>query len=732
MERLNNVRFTYKGCTNINISENENKLCYFYSLKTTRRIKKTVNHHILLIDVSCSMYNELPRLKEKLKETLDVLSNTKNNYISIITFSGHNDSLRIINAVKCDKTSYAMAQVYKKVEDEIFTKGVTIMSEPLEDAIEIVKSLTDICNKHHIILFTDGCLVPMEWSYNDEEDKCYKVGYLCKNSNVYLNTVGFGQYYDREFLENLISIPNNGKFIHIDDVSDYQDTALKMISTINNTDSTDIKINNEDFFLVNSSQRISTTHTIKNLSSSTDNLIVTFDDPLNIENIDIKINNRCPTQSVIEDFLYSLSLNHLLNGDIDSCEITLSQTGDIYVYKLLSNCYSFLEKGKAITYLNKVITDKTERFKEGKEEIKVLPATNEPICLLEVLNEILADENSKLLWDYKYPYKRIGIKNILDEYRYKFTYDKTGYGNVIDINIGSKKLNIGVKVEINGEVNDLVSKLKLDAKMYKEYNLIVNGNINTSELPCILSRKLKIKYKKEGILKKSIKWNDKVISIMDLTKIKTTNKRLLRSLSSETIASYLYDIQVLGCKQWALNKHIKSLLISTNGEDIDLSNISSEERDARVTFKVNDKGIFTPKSLLKDDTSPYEIYPAKFIEWKIEKFPKKKEEESAYENYGELITSDSKNSYSLLLSELKKVKEEKLKKQRLLNSVRISSGLIGKPVIKWDNEYEKVKREYNKTLDRNMIINDSVVISTKSIGNISIRQDLYTVLTKSN
>ena len=732
MERLNNVGFTYKGCKNINISETENKLCYFYSLKTIGRIKNTVNHHILLIDVSCSMYNELPRLKEKLKQTLDALSHTKNNYLSIITFSGHKDSVRIINGLKCDETSYAIAQIYKKIEDEIFTKGVTIMSEPLEEAIEIVKSLTDICHKHHIVLFTDGCLVPLEWSYKDEEDKCYKVGYICKNSNIYLNTIGFGQYYDRDFLENLIRIPDNGSFMHIDDIDDYYETALNMISSINNTDSTTIQINNKDFFIVNSSQRITNPYTIKNLSKGKDNLLVTFDSPLNIENMSIKSSNRPPTTSVIEDFLYSISLHHLFNGDIDSSEVTLSQTGDIYSFKLLSNCYSFLEKGKAINYLSKVIIDKTERFKEGTEEINVISTIDEPICLLEVLNEILTDEKSTLLWDYKYQYKRIGMKNILDEDRYKFTYDEAGYGNVLDINIGSKKLNIGVKVEINGEVKDLVSKLKLDSKMYKEYNLIVNGNINTSELSCILSRKLKIKLKKEGLIKKNIKWNNKIISIIDLTKVKTTNKRLLRSLSLETISSYLYDIQVLACKQWALNKHIKSLLLSTNGEDIDLSDICSEERDARVTFKVNDKGIFTPKSLTTDDDTPYEIYPARIMEWKIEKFPKKKEEEMAYEKYGEFITSDSKVSYSLLGDELIKIKKEKSTKQRLLNLVRISSGLIGKSAIQWDNEYEKPKKEYNKALNRNMIVNENVVISSKSIGDITIRQDLYEVLTKSN
>lgn len=732
MEIKNNVKITFKGSKTLNISQDETKLCHFYSIKKTGRKQKSVNHHILLIDVSGSMYNEITELKNRLKLTLEALCESKNNYISMIIYSGHNECYRIVNGVKCDKTSYSMACVYETLENELYTRGITVMSEPLEQAIDIVKQLSTVCTKHHIALFTDGCLVPLKWSTIDEENKCYDIANICKDNNIYLNAIGFGSYYDRNFLKKLIEIPSNGNLMHIDEITDYYNTILSLINTVNDNTSINIQVENNDFYFLSTSQRYDEPTILNSLNSKSDNILITFDNYLKISDFEIKSIKKEVSDTLVDEFMYSLTLNHMLNGDIDNSELTIAQTGDIKIYKEVSNCYSFLEKGQIISRLNKCLSNVEERYLEGKESIEPISIDNEPICLLEVLREIQSDEKSQLLWDFKYPYKRIGMRKVQEEDRYKFLYDKTGYGRVVDLSIGSKKLNIGLKVEIVGEIQDTISKLKLDGKIFKDYNLVVNGNINTTELPCSLSRKLKMKLKKEGLLKKTIKWNGEPICILDLTKIKTTNKRLLKSLSQDKIATYLYDIEVLACKQWALNKTINTLLENSSNDKLFATEMCDEEIEARRTFRVNSKGIFTPLNTPTISDSPYEVYPAKVLEWKIEKFPKKRTQDSYLEEYSKLVTEDLKLSYLTLSSELSSVRKEKSYKQLLINLVRISSALIEKPVFLWDSEYEKPKREFDKVLDRNMVIDEKVVISTKVIGDASLRQDNYTVLTKCN
>lgn len=728
-----NLKVIYKGSSTLKINANEVKECNFYSLKISGKRQKNICHHILLIDVSVSMYSELHALKERIKLTLQSFCEDKNNYVSLILYSGHNESYRIINGVKCDKTSYSMAEVYETLEKELYTRGLTVMSEPLEEAIQITQKLANICTKHHIVLFTDGALVPTKWSKLDEETKCYEIANICKEKGIYLNTIGFGKYYDKDFLSNLSNIPHNSKFIHINDIDDYYDIILKMSRKVREGQQTKVAIHNNDIFILDSSDRIKNVTTITNLNKGKENIIVCIDEDINLDDINVTKRKKLPSNNIITDFMYSLTLNHIRNESFDDAEITLAQTKDLYLFNKLNSCYSFLEKGEILNLLTNAHEDPTLRYKEGQEEIKVLSMEEEPLCLLEILREILNDDKSKLLWDYKYPYKRIGMKTMLEKDRYTFSYDKDGYGEVKDITIGSKKLNIGLKVEIKGDVIDSLSKLKLESKIYRDYNLIVNGNINTSELSCILSRKLKMKLKKEGIIKKTIKWKGIPICILDLTKVKTTNRRILRSISQETLASYLYDVEVLNCKVWALNKHIKELFINNSCGSLNLKELPLEEINARTNFRVNEAGVFTEiRQSTSENIKPYEVYPAKVLEWKIEKFQKTRCQANEYVEYEKYITSDLAASYLTLLSKLTQIKKEKNNKQLLINLVRISSGLIEKPALIWDNETVKGKREFNKELNMNMVVNEEVTISTKSISDITVREDKYTVLTKCN
>ena len=166
-----NFKVYYLGGEEIQVSEEERKKCNFYSIKTVKEKGKNINHHILLLDVSFSMVNEIEGLKESVKKTLEALKEEKNNYVSAIIYSGHDEAFRILNGVKCDDISYKMADVYGVIDKELYARGVTVISEPLEMAIDIVKNLSNICNKHHIVLFTDGFLVTDKWEMEEEKKK---------------------------------------------------------------------------------------------------------------------------------------------------------------------------------------------------------------------------------------------------------------------------------------------------------------------------------------------------------------------------------------------------------------------------------------------------------------------------------------------------------------------------------------------------------------------------------
>ena len=231
-KKEDNQMKTIIGKAQLPFSETQAKNVTIVELKTEEKIKDGVSHHILLADCSGSMSSNLSKLKTQIKSVMETLLQIPNSYVSVITYSGHKESKRILSAIKCDDMTYKMNDVYSVLDKEIYIKGVTVMSEPLEMSIDICKSLVGICDKNHIALFTDGCLVPWDWSTSEEEKKCFAVAEICKKENIFLNAIGFGQYYDRRFLTKLIEVAGNGDVLHIDNINSYYDVIINTIRKI--------------------------------------------------------------------------------------------------------------------------------------------------------------------------------------------------------------------------------------------------------------------------------------------------------------------------------------------------------------------------------------------------------------------------------------------------------------------------------------------------------------------
>jgi hypothetical protein len=739
------MKVEYLGSKELILSETSKSKVLFIKTKPEIIQKETVNHHILLADVSGSMSRNIKDLKDRLIKTLDALLQIPNSYVSVITYSGHNQSKIILQSIKCDQISYAMSNVYNVLEKELYTKGVTVISEPLEQSISICKSLTGICDKHHIALFTDGCLVPWNWSENTEREKCFKVAEICNEENIFLNAIGFGQYYDREFLKELIDVAGNGCVIHIDVISDYSDVILKVIKKVNaeNVISSVIKTDTGKIFNINNSS-MKESHTFNNESIFAliynDYACIHIDD----EKYEIFKKDTMPsgvlfqidlTEEVLDEFYYSLSKYYLQNDDIDNYEFIVKMLGDTALYEKTKNSYSFIEKGNAINKVSEVIEDKSKRYLKGKNPI-IETLDNEQLCLLEILQMIMEDKRSVLYWDLETPYHRITQGTINNEDNIKFVRQEKGLVPITSLSIGSQKLNINIKVAIPGKVIDTVSGLEKDAVVYREFNLINGGNVNVPYINAFVTPEVHQKLFDNNI---NIVYNlpDTIIKI-PLNGIKSTNKRILKSMSMSEIADNLYQIADLKCKQYAINKLIEeSLGIKSK---LEMANFTIEEQEVRKILRIDENGIYKPESVEKDNDSPFEIYPAIHLTWGINKFPDKKLKEQYVEEVKNLIINDLKLSFGkdneiifdALTLHLKNIKEDIRKRELNVNCVRVASAMMNKSPFIWDSVIEKDKKTNDKILNRNMIVGGKNRISQKDIDNKIIEEKKWIQLIKSN
>lgn len=730
----------YLGCKEVLIREDKKEKAGFFEIIPEVKNQDYINHHILLADVSGSMTASIKTLKERIITTLKALLKIQNSYVSVITYSGHNQSKRIINGVKCEEISYQMADVWNVIEEELYIKSVTVMSEPLEQSIEICKTISSICNKHHIALFTDGCLVPGRWDEETEREKCFKIAEICNKEGIFLNAVGFGQYYDRSFLKELVEISGSGTLIHIDQVKDYSDVILDIISKVNSERivSADISTSEGTIFNISNSTMKNQIRT-RSINNDGNLYAVISSNSLKVdsESYSVQFDKELNDLEVLDSFYYSLARYYLKEEDIDNMEFIVKALGDTALFKMIQNCYSFIEKGNAINKITEVLDNKAKRFAEGRYPI--VETGKEKLCILEILLGIIEDKDSELYWDVNTPYNRItqNIKQIEDNI--VFRRQENGLLPVTNISIGSEKLNVGIKVRIPGEVIDSVSGLRKDACIYRDYNLVNSGNVNVPYINARLSKDLYDRFSEEGVIVKTGLYSyipDHIYTI-NLQGIKSTNKRVLKSMTMSEIAGDLYEVRELKCKQWAINQIIKDITNKT--DKLTFTDMSLEEQEIRRILRIDENGIYSPISREKDNDSMFEIYPAVFMTWDIVKFPEKNTKDSYLNNIGNSVTDmkcsmgkSDKDIYQFLSQELLNVRMEMRRKEFRINSVRIASAITNKSPFLWEESGEKAKTANDNVLNRNMVVGGKLNYSKKTIDDKVIEQKKWVQFIKCN
>jgi hypothetical protein len=687
------------------------------------------------------MYHSLRTLKEKIHALCDTLLSIPNSYVSVISYSGHNQTERILSAVKCDETTFKMSNLHNIIDSGLYIKGVTVISEPLNQAIDICQTLASVCDKHHIALFTDGCLVPLQWNSTTEENKCFDVARYCRDNGIFLNAVGFGQYYDRDFLNALVSTAGNGAVLHIDYIRDYFDTIIKAINKVNEDEMIKIDLTSmaspEKFnkiFNVATSQMDSHL-ALRTMNPLLDTFAVIDADYMMVDNKEYNF----PPDSIslkyaIEDFYYSLARYYLTIDDLDNYEFIVKLLGDIGLYEQTQNCFSFIEKGNAINKVTDCLFDINKRYLRGKQP--EINKVNEDLCILEILNLILNDNSSMLYWDMLTPYHRVTQKTNSIEDSVQFTRDPENLIPISSISIGSEKLNIGIKVKINGIVTNQVTGHQLNASIQRDYNIVNGGNINVPYLNARLSESLFNLFKDQNILILNglNSYIETQVYTINLIGIKSVNKRILKSKSATEVATLLYEIAEAKCEQWAFNQIIKDFL--GDKTQLDFSNLSFAEQELRSELRINEKNIYSPAAVEKDLTTPFEIYPARYFTWDIARFPETKVKENFKNRINQFIINSGLKSDDEIINMLNQLVASKKRQMRdkefLVNSIRIASALINKSPFMWDEITDKAKKTTDKILERNMVVGGTVTIKKKLLDDKLLEQKSWTQMVKCN
>ncbi|MCK5020676.1 MAG: VWA domain-containing protein, partial [Candidatus Peribacteraceae bacterium] len=180
-------------------------------------------HHIMLLDRSHSMHYEINGLIDDVKKSFESIGDE--DYLSIIWFSSPGQFKTVIKGAK--KTD----DIKKLLDSMRSTIGTTCFSDPLKEAESIIDDLAAICGNILVTLFTDGNPV-VPWTITEEKKRVFESIGRLNGKVIGVNTIGYGHYYDRNFLQEVADETEFGMFRHSNQITQFHPLFMKNYESV--------------------------------------------------------------------------------------------------------------------------------------------------------------------------------------------------------------------------------------------------------------------------------------------------------------------------------------------------------------------------------------------------------------------------------------------------------------------------------------------------------------------
>lgn len=440
-------------------------------------------HHIQVLDRSGSMWADIDDLIENVKDTIRFIPD--GDYVSIIWFSGADQCNVLIKGAQKNDSLYALLDTLKS------TLGVTCFSTPMKEVGNIINDLKPICPNFSVTVFTDGQPV-VAWGTEEEIRRTLEAIDVWKDDVLALNTIGYGNYYDQDFLKQMSAKTTFGQFIHSSLIGDYTDifshnyeiTADLVMTTVEVVSSGSEVMYLTGKLATKSAAGLKTRALDKRKNQfivigpdDSDFSFLVGDDAYSTAGL-----KEIPSAS-ITPIMYAYAYTSYYEGNRkQAMDIVAKVLHDKHLVDVMKNSFTYDEVGAATKVIKSAVFSTKYRLVEGECDDDYVAADNAP-CLMDVLGIILNSEES--YYKYATEYSRIG-KKVTDTFN---LFHRNKGEEVLtpanDLVFNKSRLNISIRSVINGTVSlnprqaaKVGLPAELPSKIYRNQTLVKDGAPN--------------------------------------------------------------------------------------------------------------------------------------------------------------------------------------------------------------------------------------------------------------
>jgi len=686
-------------------------------------------NHIYVVDVSGSMYYDLPLIRKQLKNRLSNIMNDGDT-ISIIWFSGDNQSGVLKEEVEI-KSLKTLTDLHDAIDKWLKPIGLTAFRRPLELVGELIDRVkVNRPNSTYSLLFlTDGYNNNCRWQ--DVVSELKKLETKVTSSTF----VEFGYYADTQKLTEMASILG-GEKISCNGFEDYAPLfEKKMSNSLTSTKKISVDIADDylyDFvFSVDENGSVSLYNVNNGKILIGDGIKTIYFFSGNSVGDDIGMNLK-EFDTALYSAVYVLS-DKMMNIEAEKLFYAL---GDNYHYKQLVNAFGKQKLNAFKSSIKECVVDSSKRFPEGRVTIESVP--DDTYCLMNLINDLGNIDNCLFypnLPDFEY--NRIGRKRnaagselsendkkrlseaknvdeankILEELKEKnvdlkfvdVNPDK-GYP-LTDLVWNESRANLSIRVRFEGNVELPKNKYNVDSVKsfkYRTFTIIKDGIVNVDILPVSHSDELE-KILVENSVKHTVNFGLFKFINIDLSSLPLINRAMVKSISANDLAKQEWNLITLQADNKVYGHYRKTLFPKESKSYV--KDYGQEAADWLKEIGITDFNGFAPKTVAGETTDNY-MSVNLFTKIKgLSSLPKvedvlKKMNENKPLKLSESIMMNSINFVNILLNseDLKKLNEDEFNK------------IIENHLITKSTELTKKKREIMQNIAQTKF---SIILSKK-------------------
>ncbi|MBU9199851.1 hypothetical protein KTD31_00360 [Burkholderia multivorans] len=502
-------------------------------------------HHLIAIDISGSMYSDLPELRTHLKNKLATLVGV-NDTVSLIWFSGRGQCGTLVEAMKVNGVA-DLSTLHTAIDRYLVATGLTGFKEPLEMAGAIVDRLKA---KSPGALFNLFFLTDGYENQSPEKD----VLAVCKAIAPKLDTaaiIEYGYYCNRPLLTKMAEILG-GKLVFSEDFQSYAVAFEGSMS--GSTKKVPVKLDHAPsagYVFALSGENLLT------FTPDEDNVVAVPEGLTELAYFVAKKGKAFDHKKNTDALIFASLVPLAQRMETDSVFSVLGALGDVALVNTFSSAFSKEDYSRFEAEVLAAAADAKKRYVAGYDPAAV--PKEDAYTVLELLSD-LSSSADNLFYPYHsaFAYERIGAARKANDEEVRFEIADKSKGYPINGLVWSEdRPNVSVRVRVDGKVSLPASRpagipAEIESFIYRAYTVIKDGIVHTRKLPVSLTEATFAKLQANGLLAGET-WAPGKVFVLEYPKLPVINRKMVKGTTAKDTFRMVVELAHLKGAQKVFN-----------------------------------------------------------------------------------------------------------------------------------------------------------------------------------